>query len=44
MPVVTEKQMRWQDKAAYIGSGLVISVFIIVVIFIVRWLLARRLV
>ena len=42
MPVVTNK-MRWQDKAAYIGLGLVMSVFIIVVIFIVRWLLARRL-
>ena len=44
MPVVTEKKMRWQDKAAYIGLGLVISVFIIVVIFVVRWLLARRLI
>lgn len=44
MPVVTERKMRWQDKAAYIGLGLVISVFIIVVIFIVRWLLARRLI
>lgn len=44
MPVVTEKKMRWQDKAAYIGLGLVMSVFIIVVIFIVRWLLARRLI
>jgi hypothetical protein len=44
MPVVTEKKMRWQDKAAYIGVGIVISVFIIVVIFIVKWLLARRLV
>ena len=43
MPVVTNK-MRWQDKAAYIGLGLVISVFIIVVIFVVRWLLARRLI
>ena len=43
MPVVTNK-VRWQDKAAYIGLGLVMSVFIIVVIFIVRWLLARRLV
>ena len=44
MPVVTERKMRWQDKVAYIGLGLVMSVFIIVVIFIVRWLLARRLV
>ena len=43
MPVVTNK-VRWQDKAAYIGLGLVISVFIIVVIFVVRWLLARRLI
>ena len=43
LPVVTNK-MRWQDKAAYIGLGLVISVFIIVVIFVVRWLLARRLI
>ena len=43
MPVVTNK-MRWQDKVAYIGLGLVISVFIIVVIFVVRWLLARRLI
>ena len=43
LPVVTNK-VRWQDKVAYIGLGLVISVFIIVVIFIVRWLLARRLI
>lgn len=43
MPVVTNK-MRWQDKAAYIGLGLVISLVIIVVIFIVRWLRARSLV
>ena len=43
LPVVTNK-VRWQDKAAYIGLGLVISVFIIVVIFVVRWLLARRLI
>ena len=43
MPVVTNK-VRWQDKAAYIGLGIIISVFIIVVIFIVRWLLARRLI
>ena len=43
MPVVTNK-VRWQDKVAYIGLGIVISVFIIVVIFIVRWLLARRLI
>lgn len=42
-PVVTNK-VRWQDKAAYIGLGIVISVFIIVVIFVVRWLLARRLI
>ena len=41
--VVTNK-VRWQDKAAYIGLGIVMSVFIIVVIFIVRWLLARRLI
>lgn len=43
LPVVTNK-VRWQDKVAYIGLGLVMSVFIIVVIFIVRWLLARRLI
>jgi hypothetical protein len=43
MPVVTNK-VRWQDKVAYIGVGLVISLIIIVVIFIVRWLLARRLI
>ena len=43
MPVVTNK-VRWQDKVAYIGLGIVISVFIIVVIFIVRWFLARRLI
>lgn len=43
IPVVTNK-VRWQDKAAYIGVGLVISLIIIVVIFIVKWLLARRLI
>ena len=43
LPVVTNV-IKWRDKAAYIGLGLVISVFIIVVIFVVRWLLARRLI
>ena len=42
-PIVTNV-IKWRDKAAYIGLGFVVSVFIIVVIFIVRWLLARRLV
>lgn len=32
MPVVTEKKMRWQDKAAYIGLGFVISLFMIIVL------------
>ena len=41
---VVTNNLRWQDKAAYIGLGIVMSVFIIVVIFIVRWLLARRLI
>ena len=31
MPVVTERKMRWQDKAAYIGLGIVISLVIIIV-------------
>jgi hypothetical protein len=31
MPVVTERKMRWQDKAAYIGLGFVISLFMIIV-------------
>jgi hypothetical protein len=31
MPVVTNK-MRWQDKAAYIGLGFVISLFMIIVL------------
>lgn len=44
MPVVTERKMRWQDKAAYIGLGFVISLVIIIVVFIVRWLRARSLV
>ena len=42
-PVVTNV-IKWRDKAAYIGLGLVISLVIIVVIFIVRWLRARSLV
>ena len=29
-PVVTEKKMRWQDKAAYIGTGIFISLVIII--------------
>ena len=32
MPVVTERKMRWQDKAAYIGLGFVISLFMIIVL------------
>ena len=44
MPVVTERKMRWQDKAAYIGLGIVISLVIIIVVVIVRWLRARSLV
>ena len=43
MPVVTNK-MRWQDKAAYIGLGIVISLVIIIVVIMVRWLRARSLV
>ena len=43
MPVVTNK-MRWQDKAAYIGLGIVISLVIIIVVIVVRWLRARSLV
>lgn len=31
MPVVTERKMRWQDKAAYIGLGFVVSLFVIIV-------------
>ena len=44
MPVVTERKMRWQDKAAYIGLGIVISLVIIIVVIMVRWLRARSLV
>ena len=44
VPVVTEKKMRWQDKAAYIGLGIVISLVIIIVVIMVRWLRARSLV
>lgn len=44
MPVVTERKMRWQDKAAYIGLGIVISLVIIIVVIVVRWLRARSLV
>ena len=29
-PVVTEKKMRWQDKVAYIGTGIFISLVIII--------------
>ena len=43
MPVVTNK-VRWQDKAAYIGLGIVISLVIIIVVIMVRWLRARSLV
>jgi len=32
MPVVTERKMRWQDKAAYIGLGFVVSLFMIIVL------------
>lgn len=43
VPVVTNK-VRWQDKAAYIGLGIVISLVIIIVVIMVRWLRARSLV
>ena len=32
VPVVTERKMRWQDKAAYIGLGFVVSLFMIIVL------------
>ena len=41
-PVVTNK-MRWQDKVAYTGLGLVVCVFILIMYFLIRWLHARSL-
>ena len=32
VPVVTERKMRWQDKAAFIGLGFVVSLFMIIVL------------
>lgn len=43
LPVVTNV-IKWRDKAAYIGLGIVISLVIIIVVVIVRWLRARSLV
>lgn len=43
MPVVTNV-IKWRDKAAYIGLGIVISLVIIIVVIMVRWLRARSLV
>ena len=42
MPVVTERKLRWQDKAAYIGLGIVISLVIIIVSVIVVKILRAR--
>lgn len=42
-PVVTNV-IKWRDKAAYIGVGIVISLVIIIVVIMVRWLRARSLV
>ena len=42
LPVVTERKMRWQDKAAYIGLGFVISLVIIIVSVIVVKILRAR--
>ena len=43
LPVVTNV-IKWRDKAAYIGLGIVISLVIIIVVIMVRWLRARSLV
>ena len=43
-PIVTEKKMRWQDKLAYVGIGVIACLIILGVFKLVKWLHARSLI